>query len=89
MRIQKNEGKRISKHNVKSDLLCGRQLRPINSITLSNEAVLEADSYPYVFTVYISCESEGDEGDYVLEMYCNDKEMTVIGDKEFDRELFS
>lgn len=36
LRIQKNEGKRITKHNTKTDLLCGKQLSPIDSITLSN-----------------------------------------------------
>jgi hypothetical protein len=52
---------------------------------LANEAVLEADSYPYTFTLYLSCKDEGDEGDFKLQIYCSDKDMKVIPDAEFDR----
>jgi hypothetical protein len=88
MRIQRNEGKRISKHNTRTDRLCGSQLRPINAITLSNEAQLEAEHYPYTFTLYVSCAEQGAEGDFKLQMYCSDKEASLVMDSQFDRELF-
>lgn len=73
---------------MQADKLCGSALRPINSVSLSNEVILEADYYPYTFTLYISCKNEGDVGKYVLEMYCNDWEMELIPDAKFDRAHF-
>jgi hypothetical protein len=80
MRIQRNSGKRITKHNTRTDLLCGSQLRPVNAITISNEALLEADQYPYTFTLYVSTGEEGEEGDFKLQMYCSDKDAKLVDD---------
>lgn len=69
-------------------MLCGSQLRPVNAITISNEAQLEAEHYPYTFTLYVSAGEEGAEGEFKLEMYCSDRECAVVRDEVFDRELF-
>ena len=36
MRIQQNEGKRVMKSNLKSDLVCGSQLKPTRLVSISN-----------------------------------------------------
>jgi len=63
-------------------------IRPTNTVSISNEVVLEAESYPYTFTLYVSCKNEGDTGKYTIEMYCDDFGLQVIHDKDFDREQF-
>ena len=88
LRIQQNEGKRVMKSNLKSGEVFGNQLKPSKLVSVSNEATLEAEKYPYTFTLYVSCKNEGDTGRFSLQMYCNDLDMELIEDKDFDRELF-
>jgi len=68
--------------------VCGSIIKYTNSVSISNEAVLNADSYPYTFTLYVGCKDNGDKGMFTLEMNCNDKDFEVIDDKDFDRAGF-
>jgi hypothetical protein len=62
MRVQRNEGKRLRKENVSSEKLCGNPIKPTNYVNISAEIPLEADSYPYVFTLYVSTNLPGKVG---------------------------
>lgn len=87
MRIQKTNGKRVSKFN-KNEGVCGLPQKSKNTVSVSMEVVLEADSYPCTFTLYVSCADEGDTGQYKLDIYLTDKSAVLIPDKDFDRENF-
>lgn len=65
MRIHKTNGKRIARHN-KNEGICGLPQKLKNTISITTEVVLEADSYPYTFTLFVSCEDKGDTGKYKL-----------------------
>jgi hypothetical protein len=79
MRIQRVNGSRISNLN-KNDGVCGLTQSPKNTISVTSEVVLEADSYPCTFTIYLSCEKEGDTGGYKLDIYCTDMKAEFIPD---------
>lgn len=40
--------------------------------------MMEADSYPYTFSLMTAIFEAGVEGTFSISMYCNDKNMTVI-----------
>lgn len=88
MRIQMTNGKRVSRHN-KSEGICGLPQKSRNTISVTAQVNLEADSYPYTFTLFLSCSEEGDTGKYKLDIYCTDKEAEVIQDSLFDRAQFN
>jgi hypothetical protein len=66
MRVQRNEGKRMKREDINSDKLCGKLQKTINSITISSEVELEAENYPYTFTLLVCCAKPGQTGEYSL-----------------------
>jgi hypothetical protein len=63
-RVQKNDGRRMHSNDISTEKLCSPSRKLINSITLSSEVNLEADSYPYTFTMMIFTKDKGDTGSY-------------------------
>ena len=57
----------------------------INSKTVSKEINLEADSFPYTFSLLAAIYETGVEGSFSLSFYCNDKKIQVTEDAGFDR----
>ncbi len=77
--IQRNDGKRI-RDNAKNKLV-GKSGAPIAKVILTEEINLDADSFPYTFSLMIATMEEGGESDYTLQLYCTDKQVKVIDDK--------
>lgn len=43
-----------------------------------------ADSYPYTFSLMVSAYEQGCEGSFDLTLYCDDLNMEIIKNEEFD-----
>jgi hypothetical protein len=80
--VQRNAGKRIK--TISIDKLCGKSDSAVNTSTISGQMELEATSYPYTFSVVVACINAGDQGSFNLSIYCNDMDVQVIDDKDFD-----
>ena len=84
MRVQRNDEVRMKQEDISSEKVCGKPNRPIDAVMISAQIELEANSYPYTFTLLVCCREPGSTGKYSLEIYCNDKEAKIIEDKDFD-----
>lgn len=83
-RLQRNNGKRISKENISSSSLCTPSVAPTSNISLTNQYELEEATYPYTYTLMVYPQKRDDEGKYLVEVYCNDTKWSVIEDAVFD-----
>lgn len=66
-----------------TDRLCCPSRNVINARTLTTEALLEAESYPYVFSLMVYTQMKGEQGKYTIQIYSNDPNTEVYDDKEF------
>lgn len=80
--VQKNDGRRMTSNA--ANKLTGTSGAPINSTSISGQVELVADSYPYTFSLMVSAYEQGCEGTYTLTMYCDDHNVEVINNAEFD-----
>lgn len=80
--VQRNAGKRMK--SISIDKLCGKSDSALNTSTVSGQMELEATAFPYTFSLVVACINEGDTGSYNLNIYCNDMDMEVIDDSNFD-----
>lgn len=71
--------------DISTDKLCSPSRSTINSIVVSAEVNLEADSYPYVFSLMIYTQEKGMIGDYTVEFYSSDDGTEIIDDCDFSR----
>ena len=80
--VQKNNGMRITSNS--ANKLSGTSGSPINSSSVSGQVELIAESYPYTFSLLVSAYEQGCEGSYELTLYCDDLNMEVVDNSEFD-----
>lgn len=80
--VQRNAGKRVK--NISIDKLCGKSDSATNTSTISGQIELEASTFPYVFSLVVACINAGDTGSFNVTIYCNDMDVEVIDDSEFD-----
>lgn len=66
MKALRNNGKRITPESVLSENSIGKAKKPTNAVTISTELELEADEYPYTFSLMVSCHAPGVTGKYTL-----------------------
>lgn len=67
-------------NDISTDNLCSVSRPTINSIVVSTEVNLEADSYPYVFTLMIYTQDKGETGPYTVEFYSSEPNTEIIDD---------
>ena len=74
----------MRKEDISTENLVGKPQKPRDAVMISSEIELEAQFYPYTFSLLICCKDPGSTGEYCLEMYCDDKSAEVVLDKDFD-----
>lgn len=73
--IAKNEDERIT--NVKSGDFLYSSLPPINSISITNELILDSDySYPFNLTIMVAT-LEAKKGTFMLKVWCTDQDFDL------------
>ena len=81
--VQKNNGLRIEAPV--ANKMSGMSGPAINSKTISKEIQLNAPSYPYTFSLMAAIYEAGKEGSFSLSMYCDDLDIEIVEDAEFNR----